>query len=250
MKKFLKYLLLIVFVAAYMFALFICAKQVLNYFYNNHVVACYEEGDYSINDNLLLTANFIESYIVHYNNGNINYQNKQYEDAIFCYRKALKCDDVPKKRDCDIRINIALSVIGTLPEDYDEYENIDDSIEILIKARDELLVNECANKKGTGHSEDAEELKEEIEEEIERLKNLKATIEEEMDKDEKEQREKGQQIKEQSGSDSKQEKEQKNIKKQLEQSAEDARKMQQQYLEMYREKDAMKEDSNNVGRIW
>lgn len=235
----LKILLIVISVSAYMVAIFFLSKQVLNYMYNNHVLACYEEGDYSINDNLLLTANYIESYIVHYNNGNINYKNKQYEDAIKCYRKAIKCDDVPSKRKCDIRINIALSIIGTLPDDYEEYDNIDDSIETLLDARDELLTDGCATKDGDGHSEEAEELKEEIEEKIEELKEMKAQMEAEMDSEEKEKREEGKDIQNADEEErEKQEKQQNHVKKDIENSAKEAKKTQQEYMEEYLEKDA------------
>lgn len=173
----------------YIFVIVICGKQALNYFYHNHVQAAYDEKDYSINENLLKTANYVESYIVYYNNANIAYQNKQFDEAIENYDMALTYD-VPEKKRCNIYINKSLTVIATLPDDYEEYENIDDSIEILEDARDVLFEDGCASKKGKGHSKEAEKLRQEIDDEIERLESMKDAAEARMEDGEKEQREK------------------------------------------------------------
>lgn len=187
MKKVLKVAGLFVVTILYIAAMFLCFKQAVNFFYNRYVMSFYNDRDYSINENLLTSVNILEPYIVYYNNANILYFNKQYEDAIDLYDEALSIG-VPNSRECDVHINKSLSIIGLLPEDYEEYENIDDSIEILETARDVLFENECATKNGKGHSDKAEELREDIDEEIERLEKLKKQIESNMDEGEKQQR--------------------------------------------------------------
>ena len=127
MEKFLKVLKVIglfLLYSVYMCVILVLARHGLNYFYNEHVLNHYEDGDYSINDNLLLTLNYIEPYIVYYNNGDIYYKNSLYEDAIESYQAALEYDNVPEDRRCKARVNISLSIIAQLPEDYDTYENI------------------------------------------------------------------------------------------------------------------------------
>lgn len=175
MDKFLKVLKIIglfLLYAVYMCVILVLARHGLNYFYNEHVLNHYEDGDYSINDNLLLTLNYIEPYIVYFNNGDIYYKNSLYDEAIESYKAALEYDNVPEDRRCKARVNISLSIIAKLPEDYDTYENIPDSIDTLQSAADNLLEEECAKEDGDGHDEDAQKLYDEIIEEIERLKQI------------------------------------------------------------------------------
>ena len=160
-------------IIVYIMIMIVCAKQALNYFYNDYVMDHYRDGDYSINDNLLLSANFIEPYIAHYNNGNIFYNNSLYEEAINEYREALKCTPIPEKRECSIRINLALAMLKTLGDDYSEPENIDDSLALLYEARDVLLEVGCASDDGDGHSWKAQKLKDDIDEMIEELEDIK-----------------------------------------------------------------------------
>ena len=68
MKK--KLLLILFLVVVLLFA-----KQSLNYFYNGYVLSKYRQDDFSMNEDLLLTFNCFEPYIVHYNNGNLLYMN-------------------------------------------------------------------------------------------------------------------------------------------------------------------------------
>ena len=175
MDKFLKVLKIIglfLLYAVYMCVILVLARHGLNYFYHEHVLNHYEDGDYSINDNLLLTLNYIEPYIVYFNNGDIYYKNSLYDEAIESYKAALEYDNVPEDRRCKARVNISLSIIAKLPEDYDTYENIPDSIDTLQSAADNLLEEECAKEDGDGHDEDAQKLYDEIIEEIERLKQI------------------------------------------------------------------------------
>lgn len=155
----------------YAVILFLCLRQGLNYFYNEHVLDRFRREDYSINDNLLLTANFIEPYIAYYNNGNINYMNRQYEAAIEDYQNALNYP-IPDRRECPIRINLALAMIKNLGDDYNTPSNAEHSLEVLYEARDVLLEEGCAQEDGHGHSTRAERLKRDIERAIEELENM------------------------------------------------------------------------------
>lgn len=161
----------------YIIAILLAAKQFLNYQYNNYVLDHYNKGDYSINENLLLSLNIFETYIAHYNNGNILYQNMQFEAALQEYEKALKCWDLGEEEECSVRINMALCKIGLLDEDFSDPENIEESLELLYEARDILLENGCATDDDDGHSKKAQKLKNEIDDMIEQLENLQEQYE-------------------------------------------------------------------------
>lgn len=148
--------------------LVICCKQSFNYIYNEHVIGKYNNGDYSTDTSTLKVLNCFQPYIAHYNNGNIYYQEENYDKAIEEYNEALGLHP-PKDRECSIRINLALAMIKNLGEDYDVPENVDASIEQLKKAKEVLLEEDCATQDGEGHSRTAEKLKEEIEELIRQL---------------------------------------------------------------------------------
>ncbi|MBQ4271498.1 MAG: hypothetical protein II718_06700, partial [Clostridiales bacterium] len=137
-------------IVVYILVIIVCAKQVVNYFYNEYVLDHYRDGDYTINENLLLSANCLEPYIAHYNNGNIYYRNSLYDEAIEEYEAALEYQDIPLKRECLIRVNLALAMIQTLGDDFKEPENVDRSLEILYAARDVLLEEGCATEDGDG----------------------------------------------------------------------------------------------------
>lgn len=165
MKK--KLLLILFLVVVLLFA-----KQSMNYFYNGYVLSKYRQDDFSMNEDLLLTFNCFEPYIVHYNNGNLLYMNSLYLEAVEEYKTSLTFSGIPEDRDCSIRINLALALLGSLGDDYEEPENIAHAIEVLNEARDVLLENGCASDDGEGHSKKAQELKEYIDELIDELEEL------------------------------------------------------------------------------
>ena len=138
-----------IFIILYVFLILVCGRQLLNYFYNKHIVEEYLAGNYTVNENLLLSLNIIEPYIAYYNNGNILYKNHLYEEAIEAYEDALSCPGIPERRECSIRINLALAKIALLPDDYDARANINDSLDILYDARNILIEGGCANEDGT-----------------------------------------------------------------------------------------------------
>lgn len=107
-------------------------------------------------------------HIFLYNAGNRHYRNADYTGAIESYEKALKASP-PKRQECSIRINLALSMIYNLGDDYDQPDYIDDSIQTLKEARAVLLEEDCATADGDGHNATSEQLKTEIEKLIEKL---------------------------------------------------------------------------------
>ncbi len=150
----------------------IFAKLMFRYVYNEAVISAYESEDYSVEVSALKVLNWYQPYIVHYNDGNIEYQNGNFDTAIEAYSKALALNP-PKFKECSVRINVALAMIGRMGEDFDAPENVDDSIAQLQAAKDVLLADECATEYDDGHSETAEKLKEEIEEMLRKLQEQK-----------------------------------------------------------------------------
>lgn len=183
-----------IFIGIYIIMLLICMKLAFNLIYSSIVNYRYHKGEYEVTMKPLLAFNWNEPYVAHYNQGNIYYKKANYEDAILQYKEALS-HSMPQEKECSVRINLALAVIGTLPEDYDSYENIETSLETLLSAREILLEKECATETGDGHSKEAEQLKEEIDAMIRQLKqqseseNEKETQEGEGSEEEKEKKE-------------------------------------------------------------
>jgi len=108
------------------------------------------------------------AYAVHYNLGNMYYRNYSFVSATEQYEKALD-KNVPEGKECRIRVNLALIMAESLGGDYAEPDQVADSIQILEGAKDVLLADNCATEEDTGHSEAAEQLKEEIEKILEEL---------------------------------------------------------------------------------
>ena len=140
---------------------------------NHSYVNAYQNGDYQVEaEESLLTLNFPESYVPYYNLGNAAYRFADYNSAISYYTKALEMHP-PKGKDCKIRINLALALCGTIDFNHlDTQDKIDSALFILYKARDVLTEKGCASQEGhDGHDADAQQLKEDIDRMIEKLKN-------------------------------------------------------------------------------
>ena len=159
--------------------------------YNSRLIKAYERGDYSVNANNLKVANIYQPYIAYYNSGNVYYKRNDFDNAIKEYNSALKCR-IPEKKECPIRINLALAIIGTIPDDYDSPDNIDATIATLKEARDVLLFQGCATDSDDGHSKDAQTLKDEIDDLIDKLENPEDSDEDGDDDEDKEDNEEGQ----------------------------------------------------------
>ncbi len=141
---------------------------------NHSFVMAYEKGDYlTEQEESLLTMNFPESFVPYYNLGNAAYKYGDYNAAISYYTKALE-NYPPEGKDCMIRINLALALCDTIDFNrLDTQDKVDTALFILYKARDILLEKGCAtDEEGqTGHNADAQQLKEDIDRMIEKLKN-------------------------------------------------------------------------------
>ena len=107
-------------------------------------------------------------YIFIYNKGNKLYERMDYAGAIEQYQNALDAHP-PHFKECSIRINLALAMIYNMGPEFAAPENVESSIQTLMEARDILLEDDCATNEGDGHSEPAQQLKEEIDALIEQL---------------------------------------------------------------------------------
>lgn len=107
-------------------------------------------------------------YIFIFNKGNKLYERMDYVGAIEQYEAALAANP-PHFKECSIRVNLALAMIYNMGEDFAAPENIENSINTLMEARDILLEDGCATEEGDGHSEPAQQLKEEIDKLLEQL---------------------------------------------------------------------------------
>ena len=163
----------IVLIIIYIILILISLKLLYNIGTNSILINQYNQGKYDSNQGKKLTyLNFIQGYVANYNYGNILFQNGEYENAIEEYKKALK-RMIPKEKECNIRINYALTICKTVEVDEKDQESIRKAIETYETAIGILTEEGCANKNdNNGHSQKAEQLKEDIEKEIDRLKKL------------------------------------------------------------------------------
>ena len=139
----------------------------------NHIfVQSYENGEYdSEKEKSLLFLNFPEGFLPYYNLGNAAFKKGDYNQAVSYYKEALERNPTGEK-DCQVRINLALSMCYSI--DFDnissEEEN-DAAIKILKGAKEVLLEKGCASESGDGHDPDAQQLKEDIDNMIEELES-------------------------------------------------------------------------------
>lgn len=129
----------------------------------------YNDGVYNESDVNFL--GMIEPYKYHYNKGNIYYKNHEFDKASDEYRKSLDCR-IPEGDECSVRINLALSMVTPLDLTDVTDADIDETVKILEDARDVLVEEGCAHMDDEdGHSEDAQTLKDEIDEWLDKLNN-------------------------------------------------------------------------------
>ena len=153
----------------YILMLLVASKLAFNYIYNEYMISQCDKGNYDVTVQPIFSCNWVQPYVPHYNAGNMYYDKGEYKLAIKEYKQALKRES--KNHLCDIRVNIALSMIGTLPEEYGSEENIESTVKLLTEAREILIQDGCASEKGDGHDEDATKLKKEIDSILESMKN-------------------------------------------------------------------------------
>ena len=134
-------------------------KLIFSYSLNSFIISNYDKEVY--NNKLikfLYIGNFPESYIAYYNEGNILYKQEKYQKALDKYQKALR-KWPSKKRVCDIRVNISLSMLKLIDTNQENEKILNE----LKAARENLYENGCANEDDdSGKSYWAEELEEEI----------------------------------------------------------------------------------------
>lgn len=159
MKKILKITLIIF--------LIILVKLITTFTINEILISNYNNG---INKEelipILKKLNTNEPYIIYYNEANLKYSEKNYQEALEGYDKSLS-KNPPKKRICNIRINKTLTLIKLI--DSNDKQGI---LEKLEEARNNLYEDNCANPNdNSGESMEAEELEEIIKEMEEEIKN-------------------------------------------------------------------------------
>lgn len=162
--------------------LLVCVELVFNCVYNGIIVYCYKNANYTMIVEPLMVFNWNEPYIAYYNKGNICYQKENYLDAIEAYNMALK-KNPPEEKECAIRINIALTMLATIKDSYQNPTYVDECLTVLYEAREVLLENGCATAEGEGHSKKAEQLREEIEAMINELEQKQSESEDQKESD-------------------------------------------------------------------
>ena len=178
-------------IAIYIIFIIVTLKLVYNVIVNSIIISNYDKEIYSENLAKSLTFfDFPESYIANYNYGNILYQNGKYKKAILEYKKSLKCN-IPKNKECNVRINYALAICKTVSVNEEDKNSIKKAIEKYESAIEILIQKGCASENGKeGHNEKAEQLKKDIQTEIDRLKKLQKNSNDENDENKEKEEEK------------------------------------------------------------
>lgn len=140
----------------------------LNYFSNENAIN-------NSRENVLKILGFAQPYVAPYNEGNLAYEKRNYREAVIKYKKALEYS-MPQKRECQVRINLALAIAMPVDQEYIENKGADEAIKVLESAIEVLTEKGCADHSDqqgqttAGHSEDATQLKKDIEKYIEEIK--------------------------------------------------------------------------------
>lgn len=153
----------------------ILLKLICDYILNTIQVNSYKEEKYNTDlAQLVATLKFNKSHAANYNYGNVLYQKGDYEGAIEQYKNALDTI-VPSGEECDIRVNYALAICKTVKLEKEDEKNeakVKEAIKKYESAIDVLVAVECAHRNdNNGHDKDAQQLKNDIQKEIDRLKN-------------------------------------------------------------------------------
>lgn len=154
-----------------LFAIFLVLM--LNYVRTANAIDHYYNDQMRMED--LSEFGFINPCINHYNKGIVYYTKNDYLSAEKEFKKSMNSrHKIDEDRDCKIRINLALSMVKPLTPDSINSENVDEAIRILKEARGYLCENGCADMENVDfHNEEAQRLKEEIDEYIRLLEEAK-----------------------------------------------------------------------------
>ncbi len=136
-----------------------------------------QEHYFTFPENVVTYMDFGEKEVAPYNMGNFLYQQGKYEDAITWFYTALTevNENTEEGRDCSIRINLALAILHNYNWDNLDLEDeaqVDEAIQVLVTARQFLTENGCACEEvdtATGHNENAEKLKKDIDDMLKKL---------------------------------------------------------------------------------
>lgn len=143
----------------------------IRYIINGAFLIGYNHGKYSYRtEEFLQKLNVPEGYLPFYNAGNAYYMLEDYDQAIVSYKMALESHPTEKK-ECDIRVNLALAMLHKV-----DFDNINtekqkaNAVRTLQSARNVLTEKGCADPYGTnGHDPEAEQLKQDIDKMLEEL---------------------------------------------------------------------------------
>ena len=151
----------------FLIACFLCL--IINFLTNELMIKDYKAGNYT--ENKLAFLGFLEPYISCYNKGNAAYKQGDYDAAIEAYQNALE-KHPSEQRECLIRINLVLSMVAPIDPAELTADEIAETIQLLEDAKQILYAHGCAAEDGTGHNQDAQTLKEDIDRFEEELKQM------------------------------------------------------------------------------
>lgn len=169
MKTFLKIIRVIAKVLIILFAIFY-AILVFNFIADKKLNQKYEDKKYEdCSYKAWLTLGFTEPYVALYNEGNVCYQQGDYEGAVELYEKALKCK-MSDENALKIRINMILAKLKLEKLDNLKYDEVDPLIERLEGYIAEIDKSADALEADTDTADSGNQLKKEIQKLIDDLK--------------------------------------------------------------------------------
>ena len=146
----------------YILILFIFLELLLVFALNQNFISNYNEGIYDIDKIELVRKLSLLSYIPYYNKGNAYYRKDDFDSAIEQYKKALELHP-PEKKECSIRINLALAMFYKINFKVKTQEEINEIIKKIDEIKDILIEDGCAHRDdNNGHSSEAQKLKNEL----------------------------------------------------------------------------------------
>lgn len=161
----------------YILILIIFLKLLAVFALNQNFLAGYNKGIYDLDKADLIRKLSTYSYVSHYNKGNVYYKKDDYDNAIEEYKKALKLYP-PEKKECSIRINLALAMFYKIDFKVKTQKEFDEIIEKIDEIKDILIEDGCAHRDdNNGHSSEAQKLKNELDMIQEAMRNAEATEE-------------------------------------------------------------------------
>lgn len=145
------------------------AALLVNYICGERMIDRYNKRIYE-SSSVNAFLGFTQPYINHYNRGDIYYSQGDYKGAEEEFKSALKWNTGTPK-DCEMRINYALSIVKQIDPQSVTKDNLDETIDRLEEAKSALLKNGCAHDEDeNGHNSDAQTLKDEIDKFEEQLR--------------------------------------------------------------------------------